>query len=96
MYLRVTVLLLRLMLSGVVGLVTAQLWVPHFRRQLLRVLRSGLFHLETSGFLLILQTSSNDKSANIYFLFLPWSVTVPSRNIQLSQRLKYFPRDIYQ
>ena len=28
-------LLLRLMLSGVVGLVTAHDWVPHFRRQLL-------------------------------------------------------------
>ena len=69
-HLRVTVLLLRLMLSGVVGLVTAQLWVPHFRLQLLRVLRSDLFHLDTSGVLLILQIQmfSNQSSVDIYFL----------------------------
>ena len=42
------VLLLMLMLSGVVGLLTAQDWVPHFLLQLLLLLLSFL-HFGVSG-----------------------------------------------
>jgi len=41
----VTVLVLRLMLSGVVGRLTAQDWLPHF---LLQLLRSDFFHFKLS------------------------------------------------
>ena len=52
--LRVMVLELRLMLSGVVGLVTAHDCVPHFLLQLLRLFLSPLFHLETVSVLLLI------------------------------------------
>jgi len=48
MFLRVMVELLILMLSGVVGLLTAQDWVPHFLLQLLLLVFS-LLHLGVSG-----------------------------------------------
>ena len=47
-FLRVMVLLLMLMLSGVVGLLTAQDCVPHFLLQLVLVLFS-LLHFGVSG-----------------------------------------------